>query len=121
MVTLEPFAVGSERRGRTHRLIPRGELDLATAPLLREAFDDAVRDGDAEKIVIDLTELAFMDSSGINLLLQLTEACSDTDRLRIVNGAPMVVRVLDISGARPRLPIITSAEDPLAPLPQRSP
>lgn len=38
------------------------------------------------------------------------------DRLRIVNGSAAVVRVLDITGVRDLLPIINSANDPLAPL-----
>jgi hypothetical protein len=42
--------------------------------------------------------------------------CEHADRLRIVNGSPAVVRIFDVAGVRPHLPIITSADDPLAPL-----
>jgi anti-anti-sigma factor len=112
---LDPLSVESLRDRQVHRLIPFGELDIATTPLLERAFEEAVQ-GDAAKIVVDLTKLAFMDSSGIDLLLRMTEACADSDRLRIVNGSPAVVRVIDVTGVRDSLPIINSADDPLAPL-----
>jgi hypothetical protein len=101
----EQFSVQSERAGRIHRLVPLGELDIATVGELRELFEAAFGDGDAEMIVVDLTSIDFID-------------CNDADRLRIVNGSPSVVRVLDLTGVRSRLPIISSADDPLAPLPR---
>lgn len=117
----EPFSIRSERRGRIHRLTPLGELDIATVPLLREEFNTVFSDGDAEMIVLDLTQLAFMDSTGLHLLTEINAVCEHADRLRIINGTPTVVRVLDISGLRSVLPIITSNDDPLAPLPPRQP
>jgi len=111
-----PFKVRREGAGRTQRLIPTGELDLATAPVLERAFDGVLRDDDEAMIVVDLTELSFMDSTGVALLLRMTAACADADRLRIVNGTPSVVRVLDLTGVRARLPIIASHDDPRAPL-----
>jgi anti-anti-sigma factor len=113
----EPFSIQSERHGRTHRLTPFGELDIATTPILRDAFEIAFEDGDAEMIVLDLTKLDFMDSSGVLLLLGMQAACEDADRLRIVNGSPAVVRIVDLSGVRRLLPIISRTDDPLAPLP----
>jgi len=97
-----------------HRLTPLGDLDIATAPNLREAFEDAFSDGDAEMLVIDLTELNFMDSTGIRLLLEMNDVCEDADRLRIVNGSPSVTRILDLTGVRSILPIISPGDDPLA-------
>lgn len=110
------FEVHNEFSGRVHRLIPTGELDIATAPVLERAFNAVYHDDDATVIVVDLTQLSFMDSTGIALLLRMTAACSD-DRLRIVNGTPSVVRVLELAGVRDRLPIISSDDDPLASLP----
>ncbi len=113
---MDSFSVASQRDGQIHRLTPVGELDIATTPMLVHAFEEATQ-GDAAKIVVDLTQLAFMDSTAIHLLLQWSDACADSDRLRIVNGSPAVVRILDITGVRESLPIISSADDPLAPLP----
>ena len=110
------FSVRTERRGRVHRLTPFGELDIATAPVLQEAFETVFNDGETEIIVVDLTELAFIDSSGVRLLLNMDAVCKHAGRLRVINGSPAVERLLDVVGVRPRLPIIRADADPLAPL-----
>ena len=118
MITPGPLLVRETREGGVRRLTPIGELDLATAPLLESAFDAVLGDDDAEMIVVDLTELSFMDSTGIHLLLRMNAACEDADRLRVINGSRAVERVLDLTGVRAHLPIISSDCDPLAPLPR---
>ena len=67
-------------------------------------------------IVVDLTALAFIDSSGLGVLIRAAQRCAGVDRLRIVNGSPAVERVLDLTGLRERLPVISPQDDPLAPL-----
>ena len=67
-----PFEVRKERSGRVHRLIATGELDVATVATLERAFDAVYRDEDAAKIVVDLSALSFMDSTGIGLLVRMT-------------------------------------------------
>jgi anti-sigma B factor antagonist len=116
MSTAEPLSIRRSREGGLLRLTPVGELDLATAPLLEREFDLVVGDNEVRMIVLDLTELGFIDSTGLHLLLRMSAACEEADRLRVVNGSRAVVRLLDVSGVRHLLPIITSDDDPLAPL-----
>jgi anti-anti-sigma factor len=111
----ETFSVHIERSGPVHRLRPVGELDLATVGILERAFEEVFEDGDAEMIVIDLTELSFIDSTGINLLLRMNSVCEHADRLRVVNGSSAVQRLFDITGVRAVLPVINKDDDPLAP------
>jgi anti-sigma B factor antagonist len=118
MLTPGPLSVHSTSEGGIHRLTPVGELDLATAPLLESAFNTVFRDADAAMIVVDLTELSFMDSTGIALLIRMHGACADVDRLRVINGSPAVERMLDLTGVRARLPIISSDDDPLESVPR---
>jgi anti-anti-sigma factor len=120
MITPGLLSVRQTREGGVHRLTPVGELDLATVPLLESAFDAVLRDDDAEMIVLDLRELDFLDSTGVHLLIRMHHACGDADRLRVINGSRAVERLLDITGIRAHLPIISGDCDPLAPLP-RSP
>jgi anti-anti-sigma factor len=108
------LSVRTDRERRVHRLVPSGELDIATAGMLRAAFEAVLtEDGDAEMIVVDLTELAFIDSTGLRLLLELSAECEQGDRLRIINGSPAVERLLDIAGVRSCLPLITRDDDAL--------
>ena len=116
MIGPGPLSIRETREGGVHRLMPIGELDLATVSLLESAFDAAFRDDGVEIVVVDLTELTFMDSTGIHLLLRMQAACEDADRLRVINGSRAVEKVLDISGARAHLPIISSDRDPFAPV-----
>jgi anti-sigma B factor antagonist len=115
------FSVRESSEGGVHRLTPIGELDLSTAPLLESAFDAVLTDEDAEMIVVDLTKLSFMDSTGIHLLIRMHGACADVDRLRVINGSRSVQRILDLTGVRAHLPIISSDCDPLASLPDDTP
>jgi anti-anti-sigma factor len=117
MSVSEHLSIHRSHEDGVERLVPVGELDLATAPILERAFDLAFDDGDVRMIVVDLAELSFMDSSGLHLLLRMTEACRAGDRLRVVNGSPAVVRLLDVSGTSDLLPLVPSEGDPLAPLP----
>lgn len=118
MIAPGPLSIRETSEGGVHRLTPIGDLDLATAPLLEGAFNAVFTDDDVEMIVVDLTELSFMDSTGIHLLIRMHDACGDVDRLRVINGSRAVERLLDLTGVRAHLPLITSDCDPLAPLPR---
>ena len=62
---------------------------------------------DAERIVLDLSGLTFIDSTGLRLVLDVNERCGgQVDRLRVIAGSPAVERLLDIVGLRDRLPLI---------------
>ncbi len=75
----------------------KGELDLAGAPQTGDAIADAVPT-DARGLVVDFSELEFIDSSGISMLFGLARRLtSRRQQLRLVapdGGA--VTRVLDI-------------------------
>jgi anti-sigma B factor antagonist len=99
----DSFPIASERIARRHRLAPAGELDIATVPLLEAAFDGVER-GDADAIVVDLSDVTFIDSTGMQLLLRMNERCAGTGRLEIISSAS-VERLLDITGLRDQLPL----------------
>lgn len=117
MITPGRLSVRETSEGVVHRLTPIGELDLATAPLLESAFEAVFEDDDAEMIVVDLRELSFIDSTGVHLLIWMHGVCAGVDRLRMINGSPAVEQLLDLTGVRAHLPIISTDYDPLAPLP----
>jgi anti-sigma B factor antagonist len=85
------------------RLTLEGELDLASVPEL-EAAVAAVRGDGAAEVVIDLRELAFMDSSGLRCLVQLDDAArADGWQLKLVRGPDAVHRLLELTRMDQRL------------------
>jgi anti-sigma B factor antagonist len=56
--------------GNTTVLQVRGELDALTAPDLRPTLDSLVSN-DARDVVVDLSELRLIDSSGVGALVSL--------------------------------------------------
>ena len=93
----------SKREGETHVVELLGELDIAGAPQL-EAELLAVEASDAELIVVDLSSLEFIDSTGIRMLLMASDRCSEGRRLTILRGPKQVHRVFEITDLVSRLP-----------------
>jgi anti-sigma B factor antagonist len=63
-----PLAVEQTSRDGVDVLLVEGEIDVATAPRLIAALNDAVADA-VRSVVIDLTSVGFMDSTGLALLI----------------------------------------------------
>lgn len=70
-----------------------GELDLATAPQLSAAAKAALGSS-PERIVFDLAELRFMDSSGLRVLLEI----SNEAKVSLRNASDAVRRVIESTG-----------------------
>jgi anti-anti-sigma factor len=97
----DAFEIERQHDGTSVYLVVSGELDLCSAPLLREAHAREPRD--CEFLVVDLSGVTFMDSSGLHALIDISKA--DPDRLRIITSEP-VSRVIDICKLRTALPIV---------------
>lgn len=83
---------------------PYGELDLATAPDLQRAMDRAEA-SDAREIVLDLSHLSFLDSTGLRLVIHAdARSRSDGNRLRLLRGSESVQRLFVLCGLADRLP-----------------
>ena len=81
-------------------VIPAGELDLASAELVEREVRDLCRSG-FDRIVLDLRQLEFLDSSGLRALLSLrNDAKRDGHRLELVAGPRRVQRVFEITATR---------------------
>jgi anti-anti-sigma factor len=98
------FMLNSMRDGGTHVIRLAGELDLATAPEVEHELQ-SVEATDARSIVLDLSGLTFMDSSGLNLILRAeVRSRADSNRLRLRRGPANVQRVFAITGMDGMLP-----------------
>lgn len=104
MLRLGTLAIRSDRDGVMHTICVTGELDLATAEELQLELE-RVETTDAESIVLDLSNLTFMDSTGVRLLVAAHHRSrADSNRLALLRGGPAVQRVLELSGVEPLLP-----------------
>lgn len=81
----------------------RGELDLATADIVREALREALANGHAE-VIVDLSELVFIDSTGIAILIAAISAGDGVLRF-VPSMAPGVSRVLRLTGVEARMTV----------------
>jgi anti-anti-sigma factor len=101
MDTVEQLTIAISLGPDRARVFLRGELDLATAPLLREHVDDLiVGNGQRRSLVlIDLGELTFCDSSGLRALLEVLDRCQRVGiNLRVTNVPANTRRVFEVTG-----------------------
>jgi anti-anti-sigma factor len=79
---------------------PRGELDIATAGELRDAL--AAVEG---PLTLDLSALRFVDTSGLRLILEVTDrARRDGRAFAVVPGVPGVQRLFEMAGVAELVP-----------------
>jgi len=104
LIDLGTLSLRSEREGDVHAIRLSGELDLATADEVQRELE-RVEATDAQSIVLDLSELTFMDSTGVRLLVTAhARARADSDRLTVLRGGRAVQRILQLSGVDALLP-----------------
>jgi anti-anti-sigma factor len=75
-----------------------GELDISTVADV-EAELEALRERDVRRLTLDLRDVAFIDSTGLRLLVTLRHHGEDGGPpLSVVAGPPNVQRILEIAG-----------------------
>ena len=68
---------------------------------------DRAEASDAREIVLDLSNLAFLDSTGLRLVIHAdARSRSDGNRLRLLRGTPPVHRLFELCGLTDRLPFV---------------
>ncbi|MEV8625255.1 STAS domain-containing protein [Streptomyces sp. NBC_01268] len=81
-----------------------GELDMETAPLLQDDLSEQLRQGRAH-LVLDLSALGFMDSSGLNVLIRAVhKARALGGDVYLAAPTSAVRRILEITGVTTTIP-----------------
>jgi anti-sigma B factor antagonist len=76
-----------------------GEVDLAAAPRVESAIDEALAAEEGVDITIDLDGVTFLDSTGLRVLMAAHARCASEGRsLTLVNPSTAVSRILEITG-----------------------
>jgi anti-anti-sigma factor len=108
---MKTFDVTSEQLGDTVHVRLSGELDISSATKVEDELA-RVEPSRPDLIVLDLRALAFMDSTGLRLLIAAdTRARQQGRRLTIVKGPDAVQRVFRITRLEERLEIVDEVPD----------
>src|SRR5262249_40322852 len=100
------------RNGNACAVALVGELDLSNAPTAELALRGLL-DDHAARIVVDLRQLTFIDSTGIAMFVQLIHEDEKFDRFRFLpSPSPAVTRVLEITGVDKQLSITGDSDTP---------
>lgn len=92
------LSVSTSERGGTTVVSVSGEIDVYTAPVLRDALDQQIAAGRIH-LVVDLQDVTFMDSTALGVLVgRLKLVRVQSGSLRVVVTHERVLRVFDITG-----------------------
>ncbi len=94
----------------------RGEVDIYTAPRLRESLVDLVNEG-VRRIVVDLEGVDFLDSTGIGVLVGgLKRVRTHEGELALVCTQGRILKVFEITGLSTIFAIFDSVDTAVAAL-----
>lgn len=99
-ITGDYFFVDTQHNNRSACIFLRGELDLGSAEILSLALA-AIEIAGSDPLVIDMTQVRFVDCSGLSVLLgAYNRACRDDRDLFITNVQPAVRRIFTLTGCK---------------------
>lgn len=112
MVKPSPFEIHTELEADTGRLTVVGELDMATAQQLEQQVRTLLN-RPLHKLIIDLSGLSFIDSSGLRLLIVLRDrASAEGWMLGLIRPSGAALSIFALTGADENLPFM---EEPRVP------
>lgn len=87
-----------------------GEIDVSTAPRLREHLTTIP--AGARRAVVDLSEVTFLDSTGLGVLVAGWKRCQESDAsLDLVVTRPQIMKVLEVTGLNTVFTIFDSIDE----------
>ncbi len=103
---MRDFSFAETQAGGTAKLALSGELDMSATFRLEPALDRLLSSGQVGEVVLDLRDVAFVDSSGLGLLLATNERSREAGTaMAIVGPSPEILRVFRLAGVDGVLPL----------------
>ena len=97
--------------GERHVLAVRGEIDLFTAPELKQVLAESIEAGRV-RIIVDLTETTFLDSTALGVLIGAVKRLRSRDgALAIVNIDENISKTFEITGLDQIFTIVPTREE----------
>jgi anti-sigma B factor antagonist len=90
-----------------------GEIDLVTAPQLGESINAAM-DQEPSTLVVDLSEVDFLASAGMAVLLGCNQRAKGRIGFRIVAAGNTTFRPMELTGVPDEIAIFPTREEALA-------
>ena len=113
MSILPHFELSSENLDGAHVIHVKGEIHVSTAKEFAQRLDDAMSQ-DENAIVLDLTEVEFIDSTGLTVLLNgQRNVTLRGGRLALAISNPTVLRLFEITRLDSTLDIEPTVADAL--------
>jgi anti-sigma B factor antagonist len=104
------FRVEVTTKGEASVISVIGELDLASSPALEEELQRLAA-GHAALVIVDLSELEFMDSTGLSVLVRAHQRAEESgQRFGLINASQQVQRLLSLTGVADRLTLADTPE-----------
>ena len=92
------LTVQSQQRDDVVVISVAGELDMATAPQLQAPIDELLGQGH-KRLIFDLSEVSFCDSTGLSVFVRAKNSCDAVDgEVRLAEPQRGVMRILEVSG-----------------------
>jgi anti-sigma B factor antagonist len=105
------FRIETQTVGRASTLTLSGELDLLSSPILEQELGHVLA-SDAELVVVDLRQLAFMDSTGLHVVVAAQQRLQESGRrLALIRGGVQVQRLFELTGLGEILTIVNSPDE----------
>ena len=105
--------IQSQPDERTTVVALEGELDLERAPSLKWALIDSV-DAGRSQLVVDLSQVRFMDSTALSVLVGVDKSLGEGARMAIVCVNANVLKIFELSGMDGVFAIFPAVDDALA-------
>jgi anti-sigma B factor antagonist len=111
----QEFTVERSDGGDRTTVTVRGDVDLGTVNALGQALEQATREGG--QVVIDMTDVTFLDSTGVRVLVEAYRSAQRHGGVLYVRGARhWVARVLEVTGvarllSEPPVEVAESTQD----------
>jgi len=105
----EDVAITEERNGAASTVTVRGEIDVASAPALRNTLHAVCEEG-VTSVTVDLRQVTFLDSSALGVLVGALRRCRERDsRFQLVVDSPRLRKIFEITGLNSVFDIVETA------------
>ena len=95
-------------------IVPKGNLDMASAAQMRQKLQDHLNAGEA-RLVVDLREVAYIDSAGLGEVVRAMKRAREAGGdLRLCGLSDDVLRLFELTGLNEAIAVYATREDAVA-------